>query len=382
MTQILFSADNVEVAVLDPFVLTTRGIDEPNPIHDVLRTAGPLVRVAAPAGGPAWVVTDYALAREVFAHPGIAKDPAYAPESWDPRVAGLEQTAAEQRSLTTLDGPEHARLRQAHTPLFTARRMQEHAGRIREIARDLLAAAGTTDLMADFTIRYPLAVLCDLLGVPMDRVDDAIVACRRMFSDNPAEVGMAMGGFAQLAVAALTAGDGIAAELRDRVPDGTSEADLQYLIFTLIFAGQLTTDTALGFLVAHELGGELRGRPTDELVREVLRRHPSAPYSLWRFTTTEIELAGERLPARAPVLVDIIGINAQPGPDLTFGAGPHFCTGAQLAHLELCAVVDVLRADYPDAVLAVPFTDLRQSDLGGIQASRMIALPVTLGATS
>jgi cytochrome P450 len=68
-------------------------------------------------------------------------------------VAGLEPTAAQQPSLTTLDGPEHARLRQAHTPLFTARRMQGHAGRMREIARDLLAEAGTADLMADFTIR-------------------------------------------------------------------------------------------------------------------------------------------------------------------------------------------------------------------------------------
>jgi cytochrome P450 len=366
----------MEAAVLDPFVPTVRGIAEPNPVHDMLRAAGPLVRVAAPAGGPAWVVTDYALARQVLAHPDIAKDPAFAPPGWGPMP---EPTAAEQMSLTTLDGPEHARLRQAHTPLFTARRMQEHAGRMREIARDLLSEAATADLTEDFTIRYPLAVLCDLLGVPMNRVDDAIVACRRMFSDNPVEVAMAMGGFAQLAAAALV-GDGLAAELRDRVPDGTSEADLQYLIFTLLFAGQLTTDTALGFVIAYELGGDLRGRPSDEIVREATRRHPSAPYSLWRFTTSEIELAGERLPARSPVLVDIIGINACPGPDLTYGAGPHYCTGAQLAHLEMCAVVDVLRADFPDAALAVPFAELRQADLGGIQASRLTSLPVTLAA--
>jgi cytochrome P450 len=364
--------------VLDPFIPTVRGIAEPNPVHDALRAAGPLVRVAAPAGGPAWVVTDHSLARRVLAHPDIAKDPALAPPDWDPRTAGLEPTASEQPSLTTLDGPEHARLRQAHTPLFTAGRMRAHAGRMREIARDLLSGAGgTADLMADFTIRYPLAVMCDLLGVPADRVDDAIVACRRMFSDDPAEAGMAMGGFAQLAAAALAGDAGLAAELRDRLPAGT---DPHYMIFTLIFAGQLTTDTALGFLVAHELGGELRGRPTEDLVREVVRRHPSAPYSLWRFTTAEVELAGERLPARSPVLVDIIGINARPGPDLTYGAGPHYCTGAQLAHLELCAVVDVLRSDFPDAALAVPFAELRQTDLGGIQASRLTALPVTLAA--
>ncbi len=84
------------------------------------------------------------------------------------------------------------------------------------------------------------------------------------------------------------------------------------------------------------------------------------------------------------MLVDIAGINTDPArvgtPDLTFGAGPHYCTGAHLAHLELRAVADVLRTDFPDARLAVPFEDLRQIDLGGIQASRLTALPVVLGA--
>lgn len=371
---------------IDPFAATVRGITEPNPVHEVLREAGPLVVAEAPAGGPVWIVTDHALARHVLAHPAIAKDPALAPAHWDPRVAGLERPAAEQISLTTLDGPEHAALRRAHTPLFTAARMQENAERVRRIARDLLVAdAGPVDLMADFAIRYPVTVVCELLGVPLERVDEAMAACRLMFSEDPAEAGAAMGGFGQLAAAALADGrDGLAVELRDRMPSGTTEADLQYMIFTLIFAGQLTTDTSLGFVVAYELGSDWRGRETGELVRAVLRRHPPAPFTLWRFTTEEIELAGTRLPAGAPVLVDIRGVNTDPdradGPDLTFGAGAHYCTGAQLAHLELCALVDVLRADFPDAALAVPFTELRQADLGGLQASRLATLPVTLSS--
>jgi hypothetical protein len=42
----------------------------------------------------------------------------------------------------------------------------------------------------------------------------------------------------------------------------------------------------------------------DALVTDVLREHPPARFTLWRFTTVEAELAGVRLPARAPVLVD------------------------------------------------------------------------------
>ncbi|SEG97821.1 Cytochrome P450 [Nonomuraea solani] len=370
---------------VDPFASTVRGIDEPHPARAELRAAGPLVQAEAPASGPAWIITDNALAREALVHPQIVKDPAYAPASWDPRTAGLEPTAAAQPSLTTFDGPAHEGLRRAHAPLFTARRMNDYTERITDIARDLLtrlAGRGeTVDLMADFTTRFPLTVVCDVLGVPLDRIDQAIAACRGMYGETPEEVGRAMAAFGDLAAAALSDGrDGLAVELRDRVPEEITETQLHYLIFTLIFAGQLTTDPSLGFLLARAFSSE--EGPVDAFVRDTLRLHSPAPYSLWRFTSAEIELAGVRLPARSPVLIDIQGINTDPGrpigPDLTFGAGHHYCTGAQLAQLELGAVVRVLRSDFPSARLAVPYAELRQADLGGIQGSRLVALPVVL----
>ncbi|MEU0485568.1 cytochrome P450 [Streptosporangium sp. NPDC006013] len=375
---------------VDPFAVTIRGIGEPHPARAALRAAGSIVRADAPAGGPVWIITDDALAREVLVHPCIVKDPAYAPAGWDPRIAGLEPTAAAQPSLTTFDGPAHERLRRAHSPLFTARRMSDYSERITALARELLAgladAGETVDLMADFTTRFPLSMVCDVLGVPLDRVGQAIAACRGMYSDDPEEVGMAMAAFGELAAAALSDGrDGLAVELRDRVPDEITETQLHYLLFTLLYAGQLTTDPSLGFLLARVFAAEdtaAEGTTIDEFVRETLRLHSPAPFSLWRFTSADLELAGVRLPGRSPVLIDIQGINTDPGrsigPDLTFGAGPHYCTGAQLAQLELRAVVEVLRADFPDARLAVPFAELQQTDLGGIQGSRLTALPVRL----
>lgn len=371
--------------VPDPFAPAVRGLGEPHPAHAALRALGPLVRVRAPAGGPAWIVTDDTLAREVLVDPRIVKDTAFAPAHWDPRAAGLEPTAAAQLSLTTSDGPAHEHLRRAHAPLFSARRIGAYAERVtghaRRMLTDLAAAGGPVDLMADFTTRFPLTVVCDVLGVPLDRVDQAIAACHLMYDDDPEQVGAAMAAFADLAAAALEPGrDGLAVELRARVPDLT-ESQVRYLLFTLVYAGQLTTDPSLGFLIAGLLGPE-RGEAgdADGFVRETLRRYSPAPFSLWRFTAAEIELAGVRLPARSPVLVDIQGINTDPeraiGPDLAFGAGPHYCTGAQLARLELTAVVEVLRAELPGARLAVPFAELRQSGLGGIQGSRPTSLPV------
>ncbi|WP_281367987.1 hypothetical protein [Nonomuraea typhae] len=411
------------IATADPFTATTRGLDDPHPARALLRAAGPIVQVPAPAGGGhVWIVTDDALARRVLVHPGIVKDPAYAPAGWDPRAAGLEPTAAEQPSLTTTDGPGHTRLRQAHSPLFTARRMAAFTGRVTTLARDLLARAAASgdpvDLAADFTTRYPLNVVCDVLGVPLDRVDEALSACRRMYSDDPEQVGQAMAAFADLAAAALendrdsltlkndrdgltlkndrdaaAMGDGrdslavevgrggLAVQLLGNLPE-EARPHIHYLLFTLIYAGQLTTDPSLGFLLARALDRRTPPAALDDLVRDTLRRHSPAPFTLWRFAGEDLDLAGVRLAARSPILIDIQGINTDPersiGADLVFGAGPHYCTGAHLAQLELRILVEVLQEEYPDARLAVPYSELRQTDFGGIQGSRVTSLPVYL----
>lgn len=373
---------------VDPFAPAVRGLDEPDPTRPVLRAAGPLVRLAAPAGGWVWVVTNESLARQVFTDPRLTKDPASAPPSWDPRAAGLEPTAADQPSLTTLEGAPHEVLRRAHAPLLSAARMRDFTPRVTAIARELLATLPTdepVDLMADLSSRYPLTVLLDLLGAPLDRVDDAIAACRGMHSADPAVVGASMAGFAALAGSALHGRpDGLAAELRDRVPSGSTETDLHYFLFTLLFAGQLTTDPALGVVVAQVLAeGKGGGSDLDALVADALRAYPPAPFTLWRFTTVAMELGGTQLPARAPVLVDVLGIDTDPhrgpGPALSFGAGPHYCTGARLAVLELRTLAAVLREDFPYARLAVPRAALRRIHRGGIAGERLDALPVLLG---
>ena len=348
-----------------------------------MRKAGAVVRAEAPAGGPVWIVTDAELAREVLADTRFAKDTALAPPHWDPRAAGLEPTAADQMSVTTLDGEAHGRLRRAFAPLFGAARMRAAYPRMRAIAERLLARLdpGEVDLVEDFTTRYPLAVLCDLLDIPDVHVDTAMNACRLMHTDYPDHVAQAMSAFADLATAALDGDGGPATELAARMPPGSTRRDLHYQIFTLLFAGQLTTDLTIGFLVARLLGDPAAPTGDDELVRDTLRNHPPAPFTLWRFTSTELDLAGTRLPANSPVLIDIKGANERLGRDdndLTFGAGPHYCIGAQLARLELRALAETFRTHYAGARLAVPFDDLRHSGPGGIMGSRLHALPVVL----
>lgn len=361
-----------------PFAAGTRRPDEPYPGRRELRAAGPVVVTEAPAGGPVAVVTTAALARAVLGDRRIVKDTALAPPAWEPRAAGLEPTAADALSLTTAEGDLHAALRRAHAPMLSPRRMRARAGAMRDAARELLTELGDeADLTADFTTRYPLTVVGDLLGVPRAMLDDAVDACRRMFGD-AADGAAAMAAFFRLGAAAMEH-DGLARELRERLPASVTDEQVHYLLFALIFAGQLTTDAALGFLLARVL---TEGAPDDvpALVDDVLRRDPPAPFSLWRFTAEEVELAGVVLAPRTPVLVDLAGLADDPdaatGSGLAFGAGPHVCAGIHLARAELAAAVEVLVGDFPGARLAVPAADLRRADPGGIEGSRLATLPV------
>ncbi|PPK62562.1 cytochrome P450 [Actinokineospora auranticolor] len=357
---------------VDLTAASVRGLEEPSPLRRVLRAAGPVVQVDAPAGGRVWVVTEDSVARELLVHPGVVKDPGSAPTAWDRVGAGLEPTAADHPSLTTLDGPAHAEARRAHAPMFTAARIQEYTDHIRSVARELLAAlADEADLVADFSVRFPLTVVLDLLGVPRSKVDEAKAACGQLGLDQGDAIRRL------LAVAGTAEGPGIAQQLRQRMPDDTPDDEVTYYVLAMLVAGQITTDRSVGFVVARHLSAPT-DEPAAEFVRGVLRDHPAAPFGLWRFTTAEVDLGGVRVPAGAPILAHTDGINETTARDLTFGAGHHYCLGVHLAQLELTVLVEVLRADYPDARLLVPGSELRQVMPGTIQGARVETLPVRL----
>ncbi|MFC5064537.1 cytochrome P450 [Actinomycetospora atypica] len=358
-------------AGIDPFAARVHGPDEPGAPHAALRAAGPVVEVAAPAGGHALVVTRADLAREVWNHPDLVKDPAWAPASWDRTTGVVEPTAAEAPSLSTLDGPAHLALRRAHAPMFAPRRIRELAAGIEATVRELLAGAGpgeVVDLVPTVTVPFPATVLLDLVGAPRSCLATIVEACAGMQAGDPA----AFGSFFAVAGAAVGEGDGIAAELAGRL-DG---ADPVYQVFSVLFVGQLTTQPLLGLVLARALAAP--GLAADDVVEQVLREHPPAPFGLWRFAVRDTSVGGVAVAAGTPVLVDLVSAQQDTEVTLAFGGGPHVCIGAHLARLELAAAVRVLRAEYPDARLAVDHDALVARRRAGTDGSRLDELPVVL----
>jgi cytochrome P450 len=71
--------------------------------------------------------------------------------------------------MLQLDPPDHGRLRGLVVRAFTARRVEEMRPRIQQIVDEIvdrLKPQGRADLIADFSFRLPVTVICDMLGIP------------------------------------------------------------------------------------------------------------------------------------------------------------------------------------------------------------------------
>src|SRR5436309_961165 len=105
---------------------------------------------------------------------------------------------SERWSLLWLEPPDHTRLRKLVAAAFTPRSVES----LREPAHDLacellepLAEAGEMELLYDYAQPYSIAVICRMLGVPLDRHRDLLDWSHRMVKmyefDVPLEVAVA-----------------------------------------------------------------------------------------------------------------------------------------------------------------------------------------------
>ncbi|MEW1802923.1 cytochrome P450 [Streptomyces virginiae] len=366
-----------------------RFFQDPYPVYDELRSAGPVQKVPAGSGGHhSYVVTGYAEAREAFADPRLSKDTG---RFFAGRPSGRNLHPVVSQSMLATDPPQHTRVRKAVGPAFTAGPVARLRPCITDVVDGLLSdwePGMQVDLVARLAVPLPVTVICELLGVPdSDRSTVAQWSNDLFAAGRPDRIDSAShslaGYMAQLVASKRSAPDG--GLLHDLVVlDGEgrlTEAEVVSLAVLLLVAGHETTTNFIGnallALMRHP-DALARLREAPELIPtaldELLRLDSPVGIATFRHSTEALTLGGTDIPAGVPVLIAPGAANRDPArfacPDrldlareatshLAFGHGIHRCLGAPLARAEGEIALRALLTRFPAIRLAVPGEDLR-----------------------
>ncbi|MFD6435624.1 cytochrome P450 [Streptomyces venezuelae] len=398
---------------LDPFVTDLDGESAR------LRAAGPLAEAELPGGVPVWAVTHHAEARQLLTDKRLVKDidvwgawrRGEIPADWP--LIGLANPG---RSMLTVDGEEHRRMRTLVAQALTPRRVERMRERVAELTKGLLdklpEGPGPVDLKAEFAYPLPMYVISDLMGIEEADHPRLKVLFDKFFSTQtpPEEVVATLGELAEMmgkVVAARRAepGDDLTSALILASEDGDHLTDAEILstLQLMVAAGHETTISlivnAVVNLSAHpdQLALVLSGQVGwDAVIEETLRYSTPTSHVLIRFAAEDVPVGDKVIPKGDALIVSYgaIGRDEQahgptadtfditrtsPTRHISFGHGPHVCPGAALSRLEAGVALPALYTRYPNLTLAVPPTELRNKPV--ITQNDLYDLPVLLGPT-
>ncbi|MEU2520464.1 cytochrome P450 [Streptomyces pseudogriseolus] len=409
----LTATDTEETRIpLDPFV------SDLDAESAALRAAGPLAAVTLPGGVPVWAVTRHAEAKKLLNDPRVVKDI----NVWTAWQRGeiapdwpLIGLANPPRSMLTVDGDDHRRLRTLVAQALTPRRVERMRERITELTGSLLdqvaAQPGdTVDLKAVFAYPLPMYVIAELMGLAQERLPRLKELFEKFFSTQtpPEEVVATLTELAGIMAETVAAkrenpGDDLTSALIQASEDGDRLTD-EEIVATLqlmVAAGHETTISlivnAVVNLSTHPdqralvLSGEA---DWSAVVEETLRWSTPTSHVLIRFATEDVPVGDKVLPARDALIVSYAAIGRDerehgptagdfditresPHRHISFGHGPHVCPGAALSRLEAGVALPALYARFPGLDLAVPAAELRNKPV--VTQNDLYELPVTLG---
>ncbi|MDO9581801.1 MAG: cytochrome P450 [Desulfomicrobium sp.] len=359
-------------------------VQNPYPFYETARKAGPFFRwheydlICTPSAAAANAIfRDRRFGREV--PPELARPVA-------PHTAPFY--AVEAHSMLELEPPRHTRLRSLVLRAFTSRRIAGLQPDVESLSHSLIDALpdGDFDLITGFAQPLPVIIIARLLGVPEDMAGQLLRWSNAM-------VGMYQARRTQdMEVAASDAARDFSDFLRGYV-EQRRKAPADDLITQLIAAEsegeRLSTDELITTCIlllnagheatVHTIGNGVKtlletGTVAQVLapdtvagtVEEILRFDPA----LHMFTRTayeNVEVMGHTFARGDQVALLLGATNRDPSvwdrperflpgrtakPNLTFGAGLHFCVGAPLARLELQIALPILFQRLPGLKLA------------------------------
>lgn len=397
------------MASFDPF--TPDFLQDPYPALAALRERDPVHRSDVLQ---AWVLTRFDDCQRVLKR--------NAQFSSNPRNATSQMMKRRQQEkvarkmdaplLLQSDPPTHTRLRSIVVKAFTKSRIEKLRDRIAVITDRLLDAAfdggDSVDVMAALANQLPNIMIAELLGVPPDDQEMFkrwAVAITRMA--NPRLTPVEMAEVHQCRRELITYLEAFIADRRKNPQDDLITAlvqaeehgerltlpELQTFCVLLLVGGIETTTSLIGngtvALARHpEQLARLRGDSTlwPSAIEEFIR-WMSPVQGAPRYAMENLEIRDRRIGKGDTVFAmvgaanrdpekfdrpDDVDVGRHPNPHLGYGAGIHFCVGAQLARLEASIVIPKLL----DRVEMLELVDPEPRFQGSFILRTLTALPI------
>jgi cytochrome P450 len=287
-----------------------------------------------------------------------------------------------RRNILHINGADHSRLRSLVNPAFTPRAVE----RWRPFMRETIAALfeplnGQAEIVEALAKPYPSRVIAKLMGAPLgdaEQLWDWSNLIQRQFGMTVAEerpqIEQAVTEFYAYTEELMRQrrehpGEDLISELLGRAED----VELLNLVLNTLVGGVDTTQSQLAhglrlFAEHPDQWERLREHPelVPNAVEEILRFEPITPFTA-RIAMEDVTYRDVTFPQDTIVLVcahtgnrdentyehpDAFDIGREQKRVLTFGAGPHYCLGVNLAKAEMQEALAYLAPRMPDLQLA------------------------------
>jgi cytochrome P450 len=279
------------------------------------------------------------------------------------------------RNILNIDGDDHRRLRNLVNPALTPRAVERYRPAMRGFISDLfanVAADGRCEFVDAIAKPYPALVIATVMGAPLEDASRLYYWSnwiQRQFSadlaDKRAEIEQAVVDFYEYVGALLERrrsdpGDDLVSRLlaAEHEGDRLSDVECVNLVLNVLIGGVDTSQSQLAHavrllaqhpdqwrLLAEDAG--LAGRA----VEEALRFEPIVPFTA-RIVMEEFDYRDVTFPAGTIMMISAFDGNRDPemfaAPEefditadrertkpMSFGAGIHYCLGANVARAEL-----------------------------------------------
>ncbi|WP_059014113.1 cytochrome P450 [Mycobacterium sp. M26] len=385
----------------------------PYPVYARIRESGPMQL----PDNDLHVFATFAECDEVLRHPDSCSDRTKSTMAQRALAAGQQLRPFGTPGFLFLDPPDHTRLRRLVSKAFSPKVVKALEADIAAMVDGLLdkvAATGEFEVIEDLAYPLPVAVICRLLGVPIE--DEPKFSWASALLAQGLDPFIAFTGQSQGFEERLEAGLWLRGYLRELLEkrrahpaddlisgliaveesgDQLTEDEIVATCNLLLIAGHETTvnliANAILALLRHRehwtaLAGDAELAPA--IIEETLRYDPPVQLA-GRIAGADMTIGGIDIPKGDNMMLLFAAAHRDPlvtdRPDefdptrdtvrhMAFGKGPHFCLGAPLARLETAVALSAVTKRFPNAQLAGEPVYKPNVTLRGMES-----LPVALG---